>query len=218
MGHSPAALETIAAVGVIPVIRADSADTALKIADALAGAGLRVIEITMTVPNAVDVMSSITTRFGTDVVLGGGTITSSRAADLAIDAGCSFLVTPCLLPDVVAESRRRQTPIVCGALTPTEIFAAHQAGADLVKVFPAAPAGGPAYIRAIRGPFPDIGLVPTGGIGLEAVGDYFEAGAKAIGAGGELISKAAVARGDFRAIGETGRRFLDAARDARRQT
>ena len=208
-------LDAIRDVGIIPVIRADAEATALRIAEALIGAGLDVIEITMTVPNATAVMASIAKRFGADVVLGAGTITSTAMALAAIDAGCTFLVTPCMLPVVVTVARARKVPIICGALTPTEIFGAHEAGADLVKVFPASTVGGPAYIRAVRGPLPHIGLVATGGIALNTITAYFEAGVVAVGVGGELISRAAVAAGDFQAIGDAGRQFLEEARRTR---
>jgi 2-dehydro-3-deoxyphosphogluconate aldolase/(4S)-4-hydroxy-2-oxoglutarate aldolase len=211
----PSALERIHDLGVIPVIRAASEATALKIAEALIGAGLNIIEITMTVPNATAVMASIARRFGDHVVLGAGTVTSPAEADAAAEAGCAFIVTPCLLPDVVRAASARHVPTICGAMTPTEIFEAHRAGADLVKVFPASALGGPAYVRAVRGPFPHIGLVATGGVGLDTMAAYFEAGVVAVGVGGELISRAAVAAGDFREVGEAGRTFLEAARRAR---
>lgn len=212
---SAAALDRIRALGIIPVIRANDEAAALRIAEALIGAGLDVIEITMTVPNATGVMSSIARRFGTKVTLGAGTVTSAAMATEVIEAGALFVVTPCTLPDVVAAAKLRHVPTICGALTPTEIFAAHQSGADLVKVFPASLVGGPAYIRAVRGPFPQIGLVATGGVTLETVAPYFEAGVAAVGVGGELISRAAVAAGDFRVIAGAGRQFLEEAKRAR---
>jgi 2-dehydro-3-deoxyphosphogluconate aldolase/(4S)-4-hydroxy-2-oxoglutarate aldolase len=211
-------LERVAAVGIVPVIRADSETAALRIAEALIGAGLEVIEITMTVPNATRVMAAIAQQFGADVVLGAGTVTSTTMAGEAVDAGCAFLVTPCLAFDVVAAARARHVPVICGALTPSEIVAADRAGADLVKVFPASAVGGPAYIRAIRGPLPNIGLVATGGVGLDSVGAYFEAGVFALGVGGEMISRAAVAAGDFRKIGDAARQFVQEARRVRKRS
>ena len=210
-----AALDRIRALGIIPVIRASDEATALRIADALIDAGLDVIEITMTVPNATVVMASLAHRFGTEVTLGAGTVTSAAMAAAVIEAGATFVVTPCMLPEVVAAAKSRHVPTICGALTPTEIFAAHQSGADLVKVFPASLVGGPAYIRAVRGPFPHIGLVATGGVTIDTVAPYFEAGVAAVGVGGELISRAAVAAGDFRVIAAAGRQFLEEAKRAR---
>ena len=209
------ALERIRHVGIIPVIRADAASTAVRIAEALIGAGLGVIEITMTVPHATSVMASIASRFGADVILGAGTVTTAAMAGEAVDSGCTFLVTPCMLPKVVTAAKARGVPVICGALTPTEILAAHQAGADLVKVFPASAVGGPAYIRAVGGPLPHIGLVATGGVGLATVVPYFEAGVVAVGVGGELISREAVAAGAFGSIGDLARRFREEARRAR---
>jgi 2-dehydro-3-deoxyphosphogluconate aldolase/(4S)-4-hydroxy-2-oxoglutarate aldolase len=212
------ALERITAAGIVPVIRADSEATALRIAEALIGAGLDVIEITMTVPNATGVMAALARQFGDRIVLGAGTVTSTTMAGDAADAGCAFLVTPCLALDVVAAAKARHMPVICGALTPTEIVAADRAGADLVKVFPASAVGGPAYIRAVRGPLPNIGLVATGGVGLDSVAAYFEAGVVALGVGGEMISRAAVASGDFQKIGDAGRRFVEEARRARKSS
>jgi 2-dehydro-3-deoxyphosphogluconate aldolase/(4S)-4-hydroxy-2-oxoglutarate aldolase len=213
---TPPALQRIAAVGIVPVIRADSEGTALRIAEALIGAGLDVIEITMTVPNATRVMAALARQFGDRIALGAGTVTSTTMAGEAVDAGCAFLVTPCLDLDVVAAGKSRRVPVICGALTPTEIFSAHRAGADLVKVFPASAVGGPAYIRAIRGPLPNIGLVATGGVGLDSVAAYFEAGVVALGVGGEMISRAAVVAGDFRKIGDAARQFVEEARRVRK--
>lgn len=210
------AIARIREIGLIPVIRAESDDHAVQIADALAAAGLAVIEITMTVPHAVRAMTSVAKRLGSAAVLGAGTVTTPEMADAAIDAGCEFLVTPCLLPAVITRAHERRVPILAGALTPTEIFAAHQAGADLVKVFPANAAGGPSYLRALKGPFPDIEVVPTGGVSLQTVGEYIRAGAAAVGVGGELIQREWVAAGDFRAIGALGQKFVEAIRIARR--
>lgn len=209
------ALDRIRHVGIIPVIRADAEATALRIAEALVNAGLGVIEITMTVPKATSVMASIARRFGADVALGAGTITTAAMAGEALDSGCTFLVTPAVLPKVIAVARTRGVPTICGALTPTEILAADQAGADLVKVFPASAVGGPAYIRAVRGPLPNVGLVATGGVGLATVVPYFEAGVVAVGVGSELISREAVAAGAFASIGDLGRQFREEARRAR---
>lgn len=209
------ALERIRHVGIIPVIRADTEATALRIAEALVAAGLGVIEITMTVPNAMSVMASAVKRFGADAIIGAGTITTAAMAGEAVDCGCTFLVTPGVLPKVVTVARARGVPVICGALTPTEILAAHQAGADLVKVFPASAVGGPAYIRAVRGPLPHVGLVATGGVGLATVVPYFEAGVVAVGVGSELISREAVAAGAYSSIGDLGRQFREEARRAR---
>jgi len=208
-------LARIREVGVIPVIRADSAQAAGDIATALVEAGLTIIEITMTVPDALAAIESAARKFGSTVVLGAGTVTTPAMAASAIDAGATFLVTPGLVPAVIETARRRETPIIAGALTPTEIATAMDAGADWIKVFPASAVGGPAYLRALRGPFPALNLVPTGGVTLESVGPYIQAGAAAVGVGGDLIPRDAVRRGDFQSIGAIGRQFLEAVRAAR---
>jgi 2-dehydro-3-deoxyphosphogluconate aldolase/(4S)-4-hydroxy-2-oxoglutarate aldolase len=213
-----ALLGRIRHTGVIAVIRAESDDSAFRIAETLVGAGLRLIEITMTVPGAIGVMTALGRQFGSAIDLGAGTITSESMAEAAVEAGCAFLVTPCLVAGVIASAKARDVTIISGALTPTEILAADRAGADLVKIFPASTAGGPAYIRALRGPFPSIGFVATGGVGLDSVAEYIGAGVTAVGAGGELIARAAVKAGDFAAIGQAARAFLDAARQARPAT
>lgn len=209
------ALATLRDVGIIPVIRADSADAALAVVEALVGAGLAVVEITMTVPGAIDVISSVTKRFGDRVLVGAGTVTDAAMAQRAIDAGATFIVTPCLVPDTIDAARRADVAVLPGALTPTEVFEAHRRGGDMVKVFPTQSVGGAAYLRALRGPFPKIPLVPTGGVTLDTVRDLFDAGAAAVGVGGELISRDALARRDYAAIAALASRFLGAVRAAR---
>jgi 2-dehydro-3-deoxyphosphogluconate aldolase/(4S)-4-hydroxy-2-oxoglutarate aldolase len=208
-------LNQIRDAGVIPVIRADSARTAERISGALADAGLTVIEITMTVPDALTAIESVGRSLAPQVVVGAGTVTTAAMADSAIDAGATFVVTPSLVPAVIDTARQRGVPVIAGALTPTEIVSAIDAGADWVKVFPISAVGGPAYIRSLRGPFPSLALVPTGGVSLDSVGSYIQAGAAAVGAGGELIRPEAVRHGDWAAIGAAGRQFLDAVRAAR---
>jgi len=193
----------------------DSSDVALRVAEALATSGIGIVEITMTVPNAIEVLGALARQFAGDVVLGAGTVTTPDMVDAAVDAGCRFVVTPCLLPEVIERARHQKIPVLAGALTPTEIFLADRAGADLVKVFPASAAGGPGYVRALRGPFPHVDLVPTGGVSLTTIGDYIKAGAAAVGVGGELIPQSEIASGDFFAIRDRCGRFLDAVSDAR---
>lgn len=209
------ASETIRRVGIIPIVRVDSSDVALRVAETLAASGLGIVEVTMTVPNAIDVIGAVSRRIASDVLLGAGTVTTPDMVDAAVDAGCQFVVTPCFLPEVVERARHKKIAVLAGALTPTEIFLAHRAGADLVKVFPANAAGGPGYLRALKGPFPHVDLVPTGGVSLTTIGDYIKAGAAAVGVGGELISQHAIASGDFSAIREMCGRFLDAVNAAR---
>jgi 2-dehydro-3-deoxyphosphogluconate aldolase/(4S)-4-hydroxy-2-oxoglutarate aldolase len=208
------ALATIRDVGIVPVVRAQNGDAAFAVAEALIGAGLAIAEITMTVPGAIEVIASIAKRFGDKVLVGAGTITDVESTKKAIDAGAQFIVTPCLVPDVIEAARKQQVAILPGALTPTEIFRAHQLGGDMVKVFPVG-VGGALYVRALRGPFPKIPLVPTGGVTLDNVRDMFDAGATAVGVGSEMISRDALARQDYAAVGKMAQMFLAASRPGR---
>jgi len=213
---SQSLLARIRRVGVIPVIRADSARRAGEVAAVLVDAGLSVIEITMTVPDALAAIRSAVADLGGAAIVGAGTITTAEMAAQAIDAGAAFVVTPSLVPTVIETARKRGVPIIAGALTPTEIMTAIDTGADWVKVFPASAVGGPSYLRALRGPFPTLDLVPTGGVTLESVGPYIEAGAAAVGVGGELIRADAIKRGDLQSIGALAVQFREAVRVARR--
>jgi len=197
------------------VIRTASADAAVAVVEALLEAGLTVAEITMTVPNAIDAIASVAKRFANQVLVGAGTVTDAETARRAMDAGAEFIVTPCIIPEVIDAARRADIAVLPGALTPTEVFEAFRIGGDMVKVFPAQNVGGAAYLRALRGPFPEIPLVPTGGVTLENVREMFDAGAAAVGVGSELISKDALARRDYTAIGALAAQFLAAARQAR---
>jgi 2-dehydro-3-deoxyphosphogluconate aldolase/(4S)-4-hydroxy-2-oxoglutarate aldolase len=154
-------------------------------------------------------------RFADQVLVGAGTVTDADTARRAVDAGAEFIVTPCLVPEVIDAARRADIAVLPGALTPTEVLNAFRLGGDMVKVFPAQSVGGAAYLRALRGPFPEIPLVPTGGVTLENVRDMFGAGAVAIGVGIELISRDALARRDYAAIGALASQFIAAVREAR---
>ena len=169
----------------------------------------------MTVPGAIDVISSVAKRFGDRVLVGAGTVTDVVTTRRAIDAGATFIVSPCLVAEVIDAARRADVAVIPGALTPTEVFEAHRRGGDMVKVFPAQSVGGAAYLRALRGPFPKIPLVPTGGVTLDTVRDLFDAGATAVGVGGELVSRDALARRDYTAIAALAAQFLSAVRAAR---
>ena len=205
-------------VGIIPVIRAPSADAAVAVVEALLKAGLTVAEITMTVPNAIDAIAAVAKRFPNQVLIGAGTVTDADTARRAVDAGAEFIVTPCLVPEVIDAGRRADVAVLPGALTPTEVLEAFRLGGDMVKVFPAQSVGGAAYLRALRGPFPEIPLVPTGGVTLDNVREMFGAGAVAVGVGSELISKDALARRDYNAIGALASEFIAAVRSARAAT
>lgn len=201
--------------GIIPILRAASADVAMPVAQALLEAGLPVVEITLTVPNAIDAIGAVTKRFAGKMLVGAGTVTDAETTKRAVEAGAEFIVTPCLVPAVIDAARRASVAVLPGALTPGEVFEAFRLGGDMVKVFPVQSVGGAAYVRALRGPFPDIPLVPTGGVTLDNIAELFQAGAAAVGVGTELISKDALARRDYAAIVALAKQFLEAARLAR---
>ena len=202
-------------VGIIPVIRADSAADAIRVAETLAESGLLVAEITMTVPDALKAIAAVSRRLGARMLVGAGSVVDAEAARLSVAAGAMFIVSPCLVPDVMDQAADDDVVMMAGALTPTEVFNASQRGAAFVKIFPAGSVGGASYLRALRGPFPDIALVPTGGVSLESIAGYFAAGAAAVGVGSELVSRTAIQRGDFAAIGALATEFLRAVRSAR---
>lgn len=200
-------------VGVIPVVRCDSADAAIRVTDVLVDAGLPVAEITFTVPDAVNVIAKLARRRG---VIGAGTVTTAEQARAAIRAGAEFIVSPGFVPEVIEVAKAAGVTMIPGALTPTEILNAQRAGADLIKVFPVQSLGGASYVRALRGPFPDIPLVPTGGVDLGNVAEFIRAGAAAVGVGSELISRQALAAGNYAAIAERAALFVAAVAKARR--
>jgi 2-dehydro-3-deoxyphosphogluconate aldolase/(4S)-4-hydroxy-2-oxoglutarate aldolase len=206
------AVSTLREIGIIPIIRASSADAVMPVAEALLQAGLPVVEITLTVPNAIDAIGAVAKRFSGKLLVGAGTVTDAEAVRRAVDAGAEFIVSPCLVPAVIEAAHRAGVAVLPGALTPTEVFEAFRSGGDMVKVFPAQSVGGAAYLRALRGPFPDIPLVPTGGVTLDNVGEMFKAGAAAVGVGAELVSQDALARRDYAAIGALAKQFVAAGR------
>jgi len=215
-----AALGQLRGVGIIPVLRggADSKETVIRVAETLVDAGVSVVEVTMTVPDPIAAITAIIRRLGGKAIVGAGTVTDADSAQRAIDAGAEFIVSPALLPDVIDVAKRNDVAVLAGALTPTEVLGAVRAGADMVKIFPAHSVGGAAYIRSLRAPFPDVALVPTGGVTLESVGDFFRAGAAAVGVGAELLPKDALARRDFERIGALAREFIAAVKAARMVT
>lgn len=209
------ALKLIRDVGLIPIVRTPSAEDALRAAEAILASGIGIAEITMTVPNALSVMEQVTKKFGDQVLLGAGTIVDAAGCESAISSGAQFIVTPALALDVIETAVKRDKPCIPGALTPTEILAAWRAGADMIKVFPCGPVGGAKYIKGIRGPFPHIELVPTGGVNLENATDLIRAGAAAIAVGSELVNLKALRSGNLDTITSTAKKFLEAVRAGR---
>lgn len=207
-------LQRIHEVGVVPVIRARSGDEATRIVDAVRAGGVPVIEITMTVPGALKVMEETAAKFD-DVVLGAGTVLDAETARLAILAGAEFVVSPQLNLGVVETALRYGKVVAPGALTPTEVVTAWQAGADMVKVFPAGAVGGPSYIKALKAPLPQVDLIPTGGVNLKTAADFITAGACALGVGSALVDKKAITDGRFDVLTENARKFVEIVQQAR---
>lgn len=208
-------LNRLREVGVVPIVRVSNPDDAFKTVEAVVAGGVPVVEITMGVPNALRVMEQVVEQFGESVLLGAGTVLDSETCRAALLAGAEFIVTPSLDVKVIETSRRYSKACIPGALTPTEIVTAWQAGADMVKVFPCGPVGGPDYLKALRGPLPQIDFVPTGGVDLESTPDYIRAGAAAVAVGGELVSRKALQEGKTEIITVNARKFLEAVRAAR---
>ena len=201
--------------GLVPVIRVSSAQEAIDVADAIKEGGVTLIEITMSVPGAIDVIKELAQKYRDEIIMGAGTILDPETGRAALLAGAQFIVTPTLNLDVIQLAHRYSAVVVPGAMTPTEILTAWNAGADMVKVFPAAQLGGPEYLKAIRGPLPQVLLVPTGGVNLQNAGAFIKAGAAALGVGGELVDKKAVKEKKFHIITENTRAFIKAIHEAR---
>jgi 2-dehydro-3-deoxyphosphogluconate aldolase/(4S)-4-hydroxy-2-oxoglutarate aldolase len=182
--------------------------------DALVEGGIRAAEVTMTTKGALEALAECSAALGDCVLLGAGTVLDAATARMAVSAGARFVVSPTLCPDVIRTCRRYDVVSIPGAYTPTEIAAAWEAGADLVKVFPGGLLG-PAYLRELFGPLPHLRLMPTGGVTLDNAAEFLAAGAAAVGVGGALIERGAVARGDYAAITERARRLAASVREAR---
>jgi 2-dehydro-3-deoxyphosphogluconate aldolase / (4S)-4-hydroxy-2-oxoglutarate aldolase len=203
-------------IGIVPSVRVKKPEHALFAAETLHQAGIPIIEITLTIPQALGVIEDLAKRLP-DLVVGAGTVLDEQAARQSIDAGATYITSPGFVPDVVACARRANVAVFPGALTPSEVIAGWRAGADFVKIFPAATAGGPAYIRALKVALPQIPLIVTGGVNQLTAADYIRAGADAIGVGSELLPKEALINKQRETIHELARRFLARVREARVQ-
>ncbi len=201
--------------GLVPVVRVSSAQEAIDVAEAIKEGGVSLIEITMSVQGAIEVIKELTQKYKDKIIMGAGTVLDPETGRAALLAGAQFLVSPTLNLDLIHLAHRYSAVVIPGTMTPTEVLTAWNAGADLVKVFPAAQLGGPEYIKALRGPLPQILLVPTGGVNLQNAGAFIRAGAAALGAGGELVDKKAVKEKKFHIITENTRAFLKAIQEAR---
>jgi 2-dehydro-3-deoxyphosphogluconate aldolase / (4S)-4-hydroxy-2-oxoglutarate aldolase len=209
--------DRIIEIGIIPVIRASSPREARIAADAVCEGGIPIVEITMTVPGAVDVIRELTKGGSSDILVGAGTVLNPEAARRCLDAGAQFLVSPGLNVQTIELAVREGKLMMAGALTPTEVITAWDAGSDIVKVFPCGNVGGAKYIKALKGPFPQIPLVPTGGVNLNTAAEFIEAGAVALGIGGELVQAEALKSNKPEVIIETARKFLAIIKQARAQ-
>ena len=194
-------------IGLVPVLRADSVNQALALAGAIAAGGVTVLEITMTVPGAMHVMRQLAeTR--PDILIGAGTVLDPETARMCILEGAQFIVSPALNTGTIEMCHRYSIAVLPGALTPTEIVTAWQAGADVVKVFPASAVGGAGYLKSIKAPLPEIELIPTGGISLSTAEDFLKAGAYALGVGADLVDAKAIEEGRPEAVSESARKYL----------
>jgi 2-dehydro-3-deoxyphosphogluconate aldolase / (4S)-4-hydroxy-2-oxoglutarate aldolase len=202
-------------IGIVPVVRASSAREARIAADAVCKGGIPIVEITLTVPGAIEVIRELAKTSGPETLIGAGTVLNAADARRCLDAGAQFLVSPGFNRATVELAVRESKLIMAGALTPTEIIEAWTAGSDFVKVFPCGQVGGAKYIKALKGPLPQVPLVPTGGVNLSTAAEFIEAGAAALGIGGELVQAEAVKSNKPELIVETARQFLEIVRGAR---
>ena len=202
-------IKTIKDIGVIPVVRATSADEAMRAIDAIREGGISILEITMTVPGAVALIEQVARACGNDATVGAGTVLDPETATACISAGAQFVVSPALNLETITRCRRHDVAVMPGALTPTEVVQAWNGGADFVKVFPAGAVGGPSYLKSLKAPLPQIELIPTGGVSLKTAADFIKAGAAALGVGADLVS------GEASLITERAKQFVEIVREAR---
>ncbi len=214
--HSKEVSKRINEIGIVPCARVRNPDQVRFAAEALYAAGIPVLEVPLTVPKAMEVIEELAKRYP-DMIVGAGTVLDEASAQRCVDAGARYITSPGLVPSVVACAKRADVCVFPGALTPSEVIAAWQAGADFVKIFPASTAGGPNYIRALEVPLPQIPLIVTGGVNQLTAFDYILAGARAIGVGSELLPHDALQQRQADRIHELARRFLIMVKEARAQ-
>lgn len=208
-------IKTIREVGIIPVVRAQSAAEAMLAIDAIRAGGISILEITMTVPGAISVIEEVSARYGDEALVGAGTVLDGETARACILAGARFVVSPCFNPETIEVCRSSGVAVMPGALTPTEVVQAWTAGADFVKVFPAGAVGGASYLKALKAPLPQIELIPTGGVSLKTAADFIKAGASALGVGADLVDLKAIREGQQQLITERAREFVRIVQEAR---
>src|SRR5215831_18507309 len=208
-------LAFITEIGIVPVVRTSSTESAIRAVEAIYNGGVRAAEITMTVPGAVRALEKVADHLGDKIILGAGTVLDPETARICMLSGAEFFVTPSLRPTTI-EMVKRYSKVVCpGALTPTEVLTAWEAGADVVKVFPCGNVGGAKYIKALKGPFPQIEMIPTGGVNLETAGEFLKAGACAVAVGGELVDAKLMNEGKFEVVQDRARQYLEVIAKAR---
>jgi len=207
-------MQRIESCGVVAIIRANSSSELIEVAAAIKEGGVDLIEVTMTTPNALSVVSDVAARYGDEVLVGIGSVLDPETARAAMLAGAEFVVSPVTKPDVIEICNRYSKVVMPGAFTPTEILRAWEAGADYVKVFPSSGVG-PGYIKDVKAPLPHIPLVPTGGINVSNAGEFIKAGAAALGVGGALVNSKVIAEGQFDLLTETARKLVEAVQVAK---
>jgi len=207
--------EIIERVGLIPVLRARNAVQALAVVEAMIAGGVTVVEVTMTVPGAIDVLKELRKEYSSKLLLGSGTVTSAAEAQATINAGAEFVVSPSLHPEVIRVTRTNGKLSIPGALTPTEVITAWREGADYVKIFPCSAMGGASYLKSLLAPFPFLKLIPTGGVTLETAASFIQAGARALGVGSDLVNLGAIDSGRPETITDTARAYLKVLADLR---
>jgi 2-dehydro-3-deoxyphosphogluconate aldolase/(4S)-4-hydroxy-2-oxoglutarate aldolase len=195
--------------GIMPVLRARSAKEGHALVEALLAGGITVMEVTMTVPGAVGLLRELKKQHGDKLLLGSGTVTDAAQAEETIDSGAEFVVSPSFHPEVVAKTKKMGKVSIPGSLTPTEVITAWRAGADYVKIFPCSAVGGAPYLKALLAPFPELQLIPTGGVTLQTAVDFLKAGARALGVGTDLVNPKAIEEGNPGKVTETARAYLD---------
>jgi 2-dehydro-3-deoxyphosphogluconate aldolase / (4S)-4-hydroxy-2-oxoglutarate aldolase len=208
-------LSSIIDIGIVPVVRVTSSEGAVKSIEAIYRGGIRAAEITMTVPGALKALEKVADQFGDKIVLGAGTVLDAETARMAMLAGAEFFVSPNLRIATIEMAQRYSKVVMPGALTPTEVLTAWEAGADIVKVFPCGNVGGPKYIKALKAPCPHIEMIPTGGVNLETAGEFLKAGACAVAVGAEMVDAKAVKEGRFEVIEQKAKEYLAVIAKAR---
>lgn len=209
-------LDRLLSTGIVGIVRAKDDALLVDVAEALLAGGVEAIEVTFTVPRAHRVLERVADRLGDKIVLGAGTVIDPETARIALLAGAEFVVSPGTNPEVIAMCRRYDKLVMPGALTPTEVITAWQAGADMVKVFPLDVLG-PKHLKALAGPFPQVRMLPTGGINLDTAADFLKAGACALGVGSSMVDPQAIARGDLDSIRTLAAKYVDVVRKTRQQ-